>query len=255
MTLWIRIDANIGENPNVWKLAGVRGLSANESVGLLVVLFGKVAEHCPHGNVSDVPDALLERWAGWTGEPGAFATSFRELFVSDGVVEGWEKRQGKLVERAEKERQRAAARRAADSTPKVRGQSANESAARNGTVRNEEKSSAAAAEDSPPPAVKRIRPVRPPAPWMGKMNAAWKAEYGGNLPAGSATLLAPVVFDVGEDEAANRLARYCEATAPEFASVRTFASKHGAFAPKLAVDPATGLMNAAGLKAWNGGRP
>lgn len=90
---------------------------------------------------------------------------------------------------------------------------------------------------------------------MGKLNAAWKGVYGGNLPEGSATLLSPVVADIGEDEAAARLTSYCEATTPEFATVRAFAAKHGAYASgRPAVDPKTGLPNALGMAALGGRR-
>lgn len=146
MALWIRIDANIGDHPNVWKLAELRGVSAVACVGHLVMLFGNVAEYRPHGDVSDVPDHLLERWAGWGGEPGTFAASFRDLFVSDGVIDGWAERQGALIERAEKERERWHRR-------KLRGDSTEESAARNVTVRNTETLTAA-------PRVTRVVPSK-----------------------------------------------------------------------------------------------
>lgn len=247
MTLWIRIDANIGENPNVWKLADVRGLSAVSCVGHLVMLFGNVAEHAPTGNVADVPDALLERWAGWTGEPKLFAQSFRELFVTAGVVDGWEKRQGALIDRAAKERERTARRRSANRPPTVREPAADKKAVRNVTVRKEE---------LPANAGKLAKAKRPPAPWLGRLNAAWQAAYGGTLPTGSATLLTPVVEAVGEEEAEKRLASYCERTDAEYASVRSFAAKHGAYGEQLGVDPRTGTLNGVGMKALGigGGR-
>lgn len=246
MNLWIRIDANIGRNPTVWKMAEVRGLSAVEIVGHLVMLFGNVAEHAPHGNVSNVPDRLLEEWAGWHGEPTVFAQTFRELFVSDGVIDGWEKRQGKLIERAAKERERAARRRSAESTPKVRGLSADESAARNGT----ERSTSPNGEGTAQPSTIRIKTPRPPrasTPWMGMMRAAWTL---GDLPEGAATALTRVVAAVGADETAGRMRRYCETANPEFATFRAFLQKHAAYAdPGPLVDPATGAITEAGLRA------
>lgn len=89
---------------------------------------------------------------------------------------------------------------------------------------------------------------------MGRLNAAWQAAYGGNLPPGSATKLTDVVAAVGEEEAARRLAAYCERTDPEYASVQAFASKHGAYGEQLAVDPTTGTLNAVGLRAIGGRR-
>jgi hypothetical protein len=240
VTLWIRIDSNIGDNPNVLKLAEHRGVSAEEIVGLCVILFGKLAEHCPDGDVSNVSDAMLERWASWKREPGAFAADFRRLFVTDGVVEGWAKRQGKLIERAAKEKERWRRRHSAEAPPEHRGGTAEESAARNGTVRNGSKKPANAG-----------KPKQEPAPWMGLMFAAWSF---GTLPPGSATILRPVVAAVGEEETARRLAAYCDTVDPRFANVRDFVAKHAVHAEQLGVDPLTGTLNAVGAKAWGGGR-
>lgn len=252
MTLWIRIDSNIGDNPNVLKLAELRGVSAEEIVGVCVILFGKLAEHCPDGDVSKVSDAMLERWASWKREPGTFASDFRTLFVTDGVVEGWAKRQGKLLERAEKEKERWHRRNAAKAPKGQRGDSAEESAARNVTVRKEELPAVAA---EPKPAIQKApRPKRAPLSFMGRLNSTWKRHFGGDMPKGSATILEPVVADVGEEETDSRLEAYCDRTEPEFASVRAFAAKHGAYGDVLAVDPATGTLNAAGLRAMGGRR-
>jgi hypothetical protein len=138
VTLWIRVDASIGDNPKVWRLAELRGVSVEATVGHIVLLFGKVGEHAPTGELTSVPDSLVESWAKWKGEPGTWAKDFRQLFVSDGVIEGWAERQGALIERAAKERQRWHDRKAkeAPSSPPIslRGVSARKSAARNGTL-------------------------------------------------------------------------------------------------------------------------
>lgn len=138
MTLWIRVDASIGDNPKVWRLAELRGVSVEATVGHIVLLFGKVGEHATKGDLSAVPDSLVESWAKWKGEPGTWARDFRQLFVSDGVIDGWAERQGALIERAERERQRWHQRKAAESPSNppisLRGVSARKSAARNGTV-------------------------------------------------------------------------------------------------------------------------
>jgi hypothetical protein len=93
--------------------------------------------------------------------------------------------------------------------------------------RREKEENPADAGAGKPPAVTKIRPPRAPAPWMGAMQAAWSF---GTLPPGSATLLQPVVAAVGPEEAASRLAAYCERTESGFASLRSFVSKHASFA-------------------------
>jgi hypothetical protein len=109
----------------------------------------------------------------------------------------------------------------------------------------------------PPPVaaapVKEPKAKRQSAPWMGRMAVAWTL---GTLPPGSATLLAPVVAAVGEEETAARLAAYCVDTDRRFATVRDFVAKHATFAIMGGmVDPATGTLNAAGMHALGiGGR-
>ncbi|HET8777946.1 MAG TPA: hypothetical protein VFN76_09835 [Candidatus Limnocylindria bacterium] len=95
--MWIRIDTDIGMNTKTLVLRTSCGLSTPEAVGVLVMLFSRLADNGSDGDVSQLPDAVLEEWAAWRGEPGLFARSFREQFVRDGVITGWH-RQTKLIE-------------------------------------------------------------------------------------------------------------------------------------------------------------
>ena len=101
------------------------------------------------------------------------------------------------------------------------------------------------------PSTIRVRKPRPAAPWMGLVRPAWTL---GTLPPGAATQLEPVVAAIGAEETAARIRRYCEETDPQYASLRSFVTKHAAYADVSAVDPATGLPNAAGMRALGGGR-
>jgi hypothetical protein len=103
----------------VHKLAAVLGLSVDNTLALVVKTWGGVADHAPTGDLSDVEDSLIEDWAVWRGVPGEYARGFRIVFVTDGVLDGWRERQGKLVALAEAERTRKSAERART----VRGQS------------------------------------------------------------------------------------------------------------------------------------
>lgn len=108
MKLWIRIDASLHRDPEVADLAARVGVKKAEAIGLLACVWGAMAEHRPSGNVSDISPATLEDWAEY--EPrgkvkaGAFASAFLALFTDDGRVRGWKDRQGKLIERMEKDR-------------------------------------------------------------------------------------------------------------------------------------------------------
>lgn len=110
LKLWIRIDAALRSDPNVAELASRLNISTAEAAGHCVFVWAAIAEHRPDGNLAGISSAALEDWAGYRkrrGKPtGAFARVFRELFLSDGMVKGWADRQGKLLERAEKERAR-----------------------------------------------------------------------------------------------------------------------------------------------------
>lgn len=67
------------------------------------------------------------------------------------------------------------------------------------------------------------------------MAKAWTL---GTLPPGSAMMLAPVVAELGPEETASRLARYCQQADAEYASVRQFVSKHARYAEHPTAPPA-----------------
>lgn len=113
-SLWIRVVANMGQRKVTARLSSVlrtsaglsRGASRAAAVGYLVMLWGSVAENTTDGRVDDVPDELLEDWAGWDGEPGAFARWLREHHVTDGRINDWDEYAGALEDRREKDRER-----------------------------------------------------------------------------------------------------------------------------------------------------
>lgn len=104
MKPWIRVNAKLAEDAQVRAFAKAllpdrRLADAVAAVcGLLVTLWGQLAEHRPSGDVSDCDDDQLEGWAKWWGEPGAFATLWRQTFVVRGVVQDWEEYNGKALQ-------------------------------------------------------------------------------------------------------------------------------------------------------------
>lgn len=147
MKLWIRVDAAMPRDPELAALADELRVALPTLIGHVVTLWGVMAEHAVDGNLSDVTDATIERWAGWVRPRGAFASAFRARFVGEhGILRGWADRQGALLRRMERDRERWHARKPrtdSDETPRrLRVDSA--STERNGT--------------------EHLTPVSPPAP-------------------------------------------------------------------------------------------
>lgn len=108
---WIRVATKMKGDPRLGALAMACGVRVHEAVGLACCLLMELPEHARDGDVSEVPDVILEQWALWTGRPGLFAKAFRAQFCDEaGVVRAWEKHNGAALRRAdaELERKRAA---------------------------------------------------------------------------------------------------------------------------------------------------
>ncbi len=103
---WIRVETNVGDNPKIHAFASDISISIDAAIGFLVRTWGSIAEHRPSGDLKDVSDLAIEHWAYWRGEPGVFGKAFRERFMVGDIVHGWLGRQGKLLERSERDRQR-----------------------------------------------------------------------------------------------------------------------------------------------------
>jgi len=104
---WIRVAVAIGDDPDVHTIAYHLNIDAAHAVGLLVLLLTKFPEHAADGNLKDIPDGLIERWAGWSGERGQFAAMLRAIFLNeDGIWEAWDKHNGKALEKMHRDRER-----------------------------------------------------------------------------------------------------------------------------------------------------
>jgi hypothetical protein len=260
---WVAIDIDIAGDPAVHRIAAALKVRVPEVVGLLTLAFGGMAKHAPDVNIAGVPDTLLETWATWHGKRGTFAHQFRaELCDETGLVRAWEHYNGRNIRRAKAAIERTQtwrARKDAERTERTQNANVTHNVAHNvcRTEQNSTEQNLTANSKEPKGADKprtvRVRPPRPAAPWMGRMRTAWT--FGTLLP-GDATLLAPVVGAVGEDETVERMENFCATADPEYSTVRTFVSKHATYASKgrLAVDPKTGLPNEIGMAALSGRR-
>ncbi len=134
MPLWIRVEADTADSPKVHKFAKRIGLPVPATVGHLVMLWGKVAAHRTDGNLKGVLSESLERWAGWTGQPGKFAKAFRKTFIKNGgILHGWGERQGKLIMHQIADRLRKTPTPAKESPRNVHGSSTENPRLRNAT--------------------------------------------------------------------------------------------------------------------------
>lgn len=111
--LWIRVDANLRRRAVVGRAVEALGISSHEAMGMLVELWGNVAQHAERGHVGDVPDTLLEEWCGWRGKRGKCAAFLRAHHIDrSGVIHEWMEYNGKLEERRQRDRERKRPREA-----------------------------------------------------------------------------------------------------------------------------------------------
>jgi hypothetical protein len=124
VTLWIRVDTDVADNPKIGRFAARLGLDVETTLGHLVRVWGKMAEQKSDGSLRGVTGMTIESWANWRGKKGHFAEAFRRAFVvKGGVVKGWGERQGKLVLRQIADALRKREGRSRDIPRNVRGQS------------------------------------------------------------------------------------------------------------------------------------
>lgn len=117
---WIRISCRIGHDPKTVTLARRCGVTVPAAVGHVVMLLSQLPAHAADGDLASVPSEVVEHWAGWQGQTGAWDAAFRALFCDEtGVVAAWERLNGAQLREIEKARARKAkwraARRAGDS--------------------------------------------------------------------------------------------------------------------------------------------
>lgn len=96
--LWIRVDANVAQDPKVHELSDRLDISIPTCVGLLVGVWGQVAAHNCDGDLTGISARSLAIWAGYEGTPKTFADAFFAIFTEEKQINGWTDHQGKLIE-------------------------------------------------------------------------------------------------------------------------------------------------------------
>lgn len=264
MRLWIRVDASAARDPKVAEFSEALGVSVPTAIGHLVMLWGVMAEHTPDGIVEGVGAKALEDWAGWRGKRGRFADAFTSIFTTDGIVSGWADRQGRLIERMKKDRER---KRPGNSTETPRNSAPT---VRNGTEPNGKTPTPSAADAAVAGSVRdpespdrrketrrRSRSAGSPADekpertsWLTPAKEAWESHYG----AGSfrekqaAGLLAPLRrAGVDDAEIGRRLREYVRRKRGGYCTIADFAAHHGEYVP---VDRGPALLPGGVLSDW-----
>lgn len=227
---WFRMHANIGDTKVVWRGMASLGCPADSVVGHLAMLWGKVSQYCQGGNVSEVPDDLLESWAQWRGAPGLFAKFIKEKHLTDGVINDWDEFNGKLEDRREKDRTRKAAQRSAgqstghpaDRPQAVRG-------LRYDTIRDVDVPTLGA--DAPDAKAKPKKERQPT--WIDASRDLWTRYKGGKMShAKIGAAFKPLVTDglATEAEVVANWEKYLKRyRTEEFASPHNFAERYGAY--------------------------
>jgi hypothetical protein len=104
---WIRVHARLIDRPVVGRLVEALRVRPAAAVGYLVTLWGSISQHAEAGRIGALPDAQIERWAGWDGKRGAFAKWLRATHLDElGRPREWEEYQGALDRQREADRER-----------------------------------------------------------------------------------------------------------------------------------------------------
>lgn len=187
---WMRVETDFVDHPKTFRLAALLQEPLAEAYVLRAWTF--LSRFCPTGHVRDIDGTALEAACRWRGQPGALLDALVKcewLEVSkDGGWEAhdWSDHQGKVAQRAAKERERKRAYRerktaeASASVPHVsHGTSAGHPAQRDVTGRDVTGRDVTVVEEAPPPRVVEkvpaafVEPTTPPDTWTGEDFFAW----------------------------------------------------------------------------------
>lgn len=95
---WICVATNIKNDVSVALIADACKVRIAEAVGLVTNVYCDLPKNARDGDISAVPDVLIEQWARWEGKRGVFAKAFRaNLCNSEGIVRSWEKYNGAAI--------------------------------------------------------------------------------------------------------------------------------------------------------------
>lgn len=103
---WIRVATGMKNDPDIAHIAEACRVRVAEVVGCVTSLLSELPEHAREGDLTNVPDTLLEQWAGWEGKRGLFAKAFIAHLCIDRTVRSWEKHNGAALRESDRARER-----------------------------------------------------------------------------------------------------------------------------------------------------
>lgn len=106
---WVRMDTGMKRDPRLWQLATALRKDVGATVGYVMNVLAELPEHARDGDLSNVPDEVLESWAMWPGKRGAFAAAFVAQLCDGRQVRAWEKHNGAALREADRSRERVRA--------------------------------------------------------------------------------------------------------------------------------------------------
>lgn len=108
---FIRLDTGFPEHEIIGELAEALHVHVDRAGMSLIRAWCKFGDYQQDGMATSISDTTLEKWAGWSGRRGRFATAFRDRCVEPGGrLKGWWRNEA-LLRHQEKKRMRPGPKR------------------------------------------------------------------------------------------------------------------------------------------------
>ena len=105
---WIRVAGSIIRHPKTRRLALALGIPKTEAVGHLVAIWTWAAEYFQDGSLAECKPEEIADGAEWQGDAPAFVAAMQTAGYLDGLeLHDWHVYQGALIEKRERDRERA----------------------------------------------------------------------------------------------------------------------------------------------------
>jgi hypothetical protein len=126
---WIESHADLRDHPKLDLLMELLGIPRRDAVGLLHFVWWRALTYAPSGDLSDMTDGQIARWADWDGDPGHLVSGLKTAGFIDSArtIHDWDDFAGRWIDRRKADAKRkkdardAAANRANGTRPGTSG--------------------------------------------------------------------------------------------------------------------------------------